>query len=87
MDKTTYRGFKVGDTITVVEPVECYYYNYPKGHNIVKFEPGDTATILKFPPKVVNRSNDGCDYFVMFDAKGQRFAASPKNLKKVKISN
>ena len=79
-----YKGFSIGQTITVKEPVECYYYNYPKGKNLVKFEPGDTATILKFPPKVVNRTKDGCDYFVMFDAKGERFGTSPKNLKKVK---
>ncbi len=79
-DKQT---FKIGDTITVKEEVECYYYNYPKGKNKVKFMPGDTAKLLAFPPKVRDYSKDGFTVFAMFDAKGERFGTSILNLKKV----
>ena len=81
--KTEYKGFKAGQQITVKEPVECYYYNYPKGKNLVKFNPGDIATLISFPPKVRDYSKDGCLYFAMFDAKGERFGTSPKNLVKI----
>jgi hypothetical protein len=72
--------FAIGDIITVKETIECYYYNYPQGKNLVTFNPGDTAAILAFPPKVRNTEKDGSTCFVMFDAKGERFGTSWKNV-------
>lgn len=84
METQKLRYLKIGDLITVKESVECYYYNYPTGKNLVKFNPTDTAKIVAFPAKVRDYSKDGSSYFVMFDAKGQRFGTSWKNIKKVK---
>lgn len=80
---TKLKHLKTGDTITVKESVECYYYNYPSGKNLVKFNPGETAEIVGFPAKVRDYSKDGADTFVMFDAKGKRFGTSWKNVSKI----
>ena len=82
--KDSYGGYAIGDMITVKEEVECYYYNYPSGRNLVKFMPGDQAQLVGFPFKVRDFSKDGFPVFAMFDAKGQRFGCSIRNLKKIK---
>jgi hypothetical protein len=84
MRKSMYKGLKVGEIITVTEPIKCYYYNYPTGKNLVMFNPGDYAAIVGFPPKVTKRKSDvdRGDYFVMFDAKGERFGTTIDKIKK-----
>lgn len=83
MEKS-YKNFRTGDTITVKEPVKCYYYNYPTGKNLIEFLPGEKAVIIGFPPKV--RRSNGSLFFAMFDAKGERFGCDVSNLIKVKTN-
>ena len=78
------RHLRIGDRITVKESVKCYYYDYPRGCNLVTFGHGDEAIIKAFPEKVRDHSKDGSAYFVMFDAKGQRFGTSWRNIQKIK---
>jgi hypothetical protein len=65
MSKERYRGFKVGDRVTVKETEEAYDYS----GNIT---PDMVGTVKAFPPKVVKHKgplHDNGDYFayIVFD--------------------
>jgi len=65
MNRNTYRGFKVGDRVTVKQPERAY-------DSVGWIQPGMVGTIQAFPPKVVKRrgpGHDSGDYFayVVFD--------------------
>ena len=35
----------IGDQVTTKVTKDCYYYNYPKGRNLIRFEPGMIGVI------------------------------------------
>ncbi len=61
----TYKGFRVGDVVTVKRVTECQYYDYPeKGDNRKTLKPGEKAVIDSIPPKVrINKPDTGAYFF------------------------
>ena len=59
-----YKGFRVGDIVTVNEVTECQYFDYPhKGDNNKTLKSGEKAVIDTIPSKVrINIPGTG-EYF------------------------
>jgi len=49
----TYKGFRVGDKVTVRQVTNCQYFDYPQiGDNQKTLKPGEKAIIDSIAPKV-----------------------------------
>jgi hypothetical protein len=58
-----YKGFRIGEIVTVKKTIEHQYYNYPKGYNLKTLKVGEKAIINSIMPKVrVTESGTG-EYF------------------------
>jgi len=64
--KQTYRGFTVGQEVTVKQITECQYYNYPVGRNLHTLVPDVVCKIISIPPKVrVSDKGTGEYFFIL----------------------
>jgi hypothetical protein len=60
MEKTSYKGFKIEDQVTVYESVPSY-----DGGPMI--EPGMIGVIKKFPPQVIITGEDRSQYFAYIE--------------------
>ena len=66
-EKTSYKGYKVGQMVKTTRPIKCQYYNYPTGRNLDIIPAGTIAKIENIPPCV--RDSGHGDYFFNLSVK------------------